>query len=126
MSEREVFYLNDLPILVFEARRPSATAFHDPDGLPAEPVNAELRFFNATNGAFVEVDGSDMIPLGPEGSSLYIVAMDETQDRGALIYVKVPIEVTSVSGNYTAYVTTEYADGLRITHDQRLQVLEHR
>jgi hypothetical protein len=126
MTERETFFINDRPIMVYECRRPSTTAFNDPDGLPAQPTDAEIRIYNTTNGDFVEVDGSDVIGLGPEGSALYMTEMDETEDRGALLYVKLPDEMASVSGNYTVYITTVYADGLRITHDQRVQIAEYR
>lgn len=126
MSDRETFFPNDIPILVFEARRPDVERFDDPDGVPAQPVNVETRFYNGTSGEMVGVDGSETIPLGAEGSLLYMTAMNEDEDRGALIYVTIPQEVTSVAGNYTLFITTEYGDGLRITQDQRIRVSEYR
>lgn len=126
MSDRETFFQNDIPIIVYEARRPNPAVFSDPDGVPAQPTDVEARFYSGTDGAFVLVDGSDVVHLGAEGSNLYMVPMDEEEDRGALIYVKVPLDVTENNGNYTLYLTTIYADGLRITHDERVQISEYR
>ena len=126
MSERETFFIDDRPILVYESRRPSTTNFSDPDGVAAQPTDVEVRIFNGTSGEMVLVDGFDTIPLGIEGSLLYMVPMDEANDQGALIYVTLPPEMTGETGNYTIYITTEYEDGLRITHDQRVQISEYR
>src|SRR5690606_32961294 len=117
---------NDRPILVYEARRPSVDRFDDPDGVPAQPSNVELRIFNGTTGEMVEVDGETVINNGSVGSYLFMSNMDPDQDRGALIYVSIPGEVADVPGNYTLYITTVYGDGLRITHDQKLQISEYR
>ena len=125
-ADRETFFPNDIPILIFEARRPPIDRFDDPDGVPAQPLDVETRIFNTTSGEMVEVDGEETIHLGPEGSLLYMSAMDEDSDRGALIYVTIPVEVTSVAGNYTLFITTTYGDGLRITQDQRVRVSEYR
>ena len=126
MSDRETFFPNDRPILVYEARRPSVDRFDDPDGVPAQPSNVELRIFNGTTGEMVEVDGETVINNGSVGSYLFKSNMDPDQDRGALIYVSIPGEVADVPGNYTLYITTVYGDGLRITHDQKLQISEYR
>ena len=132
MSDRETFFPNDIPILIFEARRPDPLRFQDPDGVPAEPIDVEVRFFNGTNGEMVLVDGAEVMTLGTSASLLYMVGMDEIEDRGALIYVTIPQEVTSVTGNYTMYITTIYGpdspggENPRITQDQRVQISEYR
>ncbi len=129
MSEKETFFPNDRPILVFEARRPNVDRFDDPDGIPAQPSDVYIRVFNGTSGEMVVIGGSEEVRLGLQGSLLYMENMVEVEDRGALIYVTIPEEVTSVTGNYTLYVTTEYMDGsslLRITIDQKIQVSEYR
>lgn len=126
MSDRETFFPNDRPILVYEARRPSLDRFDDPDGVPAQPVDVELRIFNGTSGLMVEIDGETVIHSGAAGSPLFMTNMDTANDRGALIYVGIPGEVADVPGNYTLYITTIYGDELRITHDQKLQISEYR
>lgn len=126
MSDRETFFPNDRPILVYEARRPSIDRFDDPDGVPAQPTDLELRIFNGTSGTMVLVEGSEVVPLGVSGDTLFMTPMDAENDRGALIYIAIPGEVADVPGNYTLYITTEYADGLRLTHDQKLQISEYR
>lgn len=126
MSDRETFYITDRPILVYEARRPSIEHFDDPDGVAAQPEQVEVRFFNGTDGELVEIDGSDVVLLGPPGSLVYMVEMDPDHDRGALLYIGIPGEVSDVAGNYTVYITTTYGDGLRITHDQKVQIVEYR
>ena len=126
MSDRETFFPNDRPILVYEARRPAIDRFDDPDGVPAQPTDVELKIFNGTSGEMVVVEGSTTIPLGTTGSTVFMQSMDVENDRGALIYIAVPAEVADVPGNYTLYITTEYGDGLRVTHDQKLQISEYR
>jgi hypothetical protein len=126
MSDRETFFPNDRPILVFEARRPSIERFDDPDGVAAQPDDVEMKIFDGTSGEMVEVDGSTIIPLGIAGSNLFMTSMDIETDRGALIYVAIPGEVADVPGNYTLYITTTYGDGLRITHDQKVQISEYK
>jgi hypothetical protein len=126
MTDRETFFIDDRPILVYEARRPDIERPDDPDGVPAQPSDVWVKIFNGTSGELLEVDGSDTIPLGAEGSLLYMSAMDEDADQGALIYVAIPPEMSAVTGNYTLYITTTYGDGLRITHNQRVEIAEYR
>ena len=126
MTDRETFYIDDTPILVYEARRPDIDRSDDFDGVPAQPSDVEVKIYSGTDGELLVVDGSTTIPLGPEGSLLFMSAMDEDEDKGAYIYVRIPEEMSSVTGNYTMYITTEYADGMRITHSQRVQIAEYR
>lgn len=126
MTDRETFYLGDTPIILYEARRPDIHRSDDYDGLPAQPTDVELKIYSGTDGTLLEINGSDTIPLGVEGSLLYMSAMDEAEDRGAYIYVKIPEEMSSNAGNYTLYITTEYDDGERVTHAQRVQIAEYR
>lgn len=126
MSDRETFFPNDIPILIFETRRPDPLRFEDPDGVPAEPTDVEVRFFNGTNGALTMINGSEVVYLDPLEPLLRLEPMNAEEDRGALLYVTIPQEVTGTSGNYTLYITTIYGDGLRITQDQRLQIMEYR
>lgn len=126
MTDRETFFPGDRPTLVYECRRPNIYVFSDPDGIPAQPTDVWIKIFNGTAGTMVEVDGSETIPLGPEGTFLYMSAMNEAEDRGALLYVSLPPEMADVTGNYTLYITTEYEDQTRITHDQRIQISEYR
>lgn len=126
MSDRETFFPNDRPILVYEARRPSIERFDDPDGIPAQPTDVQLRIFDGTSGTMVSVGGTTVITLGVAGTTLFMTSMDEVNDRGALIYVGIPGEVADVPGNYTLYITTTYGDGLRITHDQKVQISEYK
>jgi hypothetical protein len=126
MTDKETFFLNDTPILVFEARRPDVTRFDDPDGKPAQPTDVEVRFFNGTAGEMVEIDNELYVPLGDSDSLLYMTAMDADEDLGALIYVTVPTEVTQEEGKYTLYVKTFYGDGLSISENFTINVLEYR
>jgi hypothetical protein len=126
MTDRETFFPNDTPILVYEARRPDIHRSDDFDGIPAQPDDVWMQIFSGTDGTLLEIDGSTTIPLGPEGTYLYMSAMDETEDRGAYIYVRVPEDMSANPGNYTLYITSEYADGMRITHSQRIQISEYR
>lgn len=126
MADRESFFIGDLPILVFECRRPNPDRMEDPDGIPSEPINAFAKYYSTTDGDIVEVDGNDTIPLGVEGDALWMLEMDELEDRGALMYVHIPEEVTELEGNYTLYLTTIYDDGLKITHDQKINISGYR
>lgn len=126
MSDRETFFPNDRPILVYEARRPSIDRFDDPDGIPAQPTDVELRIFDGTSGLMVVVNNDTVIKLGAVGTTLFMTDMNVDEDRGALIYVGIPGEVADVPGNYTLYITTTYGDGLRITHDQKVQISEYK
>jgi hypothetical protein len=126
MTDRETFYLDDVPILVYEARRPDVDRSDDFDGVPAQPSDVTMKIYSVTDGELIEVDGDIEVPLGPEGSLLYMSAMDEDNDKGAYIYVRLPDEISSVTGSYTLYITTFYADGMRITHPQRVQIAEYR
>jgi hypothetical protein len=126
MTDKETFFPNDRPILIFEARRPDPHRFDDPDGIPAQPVNVTYKVFSSTDGSLVSINGSTTVELGEEGSLLYMTAMDEDEDRGALIYVTVPEEVTSLVGGYTLYIQSTYGDGLKITHNQPLKIAEYR
>ena len=126
MTDKETFFPNDRPILIFEARRPDPTRFDDPDGIPAQPTDVTYTVYSSTDGALVLIDGSDTVELGDEGSLLYMTARDEDLDRGALIYVTIPEEVTTVVGGYTLYIQSTYGDGLRITHNQPIKIAEYR
>lgn len=122
--DRETFFPNDQPHLVYEVRRPSLSRFDDPDGVPAEPTDVVVRIFNATTGEMVLIDGFADFDL----LSAYIdmTPMNEATDTGAMIEIIVPPEVASEPGNYTLYISTEFVDGLRITTDQRVQISEYR
>ncbi len=122
--EKEVFFPDDRPILVYEARRPSVTRFDDPDGVPAEPINVEVRIYDVTSGSMVDIDGLTVTMFGQ--GYIDMVPMDEPNGRGALIYLTIPPAVSQNPGDYTLYILTEYLDGLRITADQKLQISEYR
>lgn len=126
MADRESFFIDDLPILVFECRRPNPDRMEDPDGVPAEPINAFAKYYSTTDGTLIEVNGSDTIPLGSIGDALWMEEMDDLLDRGAFLHVHIPDEVTELEGNYTLYLTTVYDDGLKITHDQKITISGYR
>lgn len=123
--DRETFFPGDRPHLVYEARRPSMSRFDDPDGVPAEPTDVIVKVFNATDGTMVQFEGG-VTELDILSGYIDITPMNEAEDTGAIITIRIPPEVVDTPGNYTVYISAEFADLLRITTDQRLQISEYR
>lgn len=124
-NKRLTFYPNDTPLLIFESRRPSMQQWADADGVPAEPDDVEVRYYSITNQEIVEIDGNEVVPLGGAGSLLSMSAMNESEDRGAYIYVRIPSEVSSVTGRYSMYITTEFDNDERITQRRDFTIDEY-
>lgn len=126
MSTKDTFFINDRPQMVFEARVPNPYRFDDPDGLPGNPVGVEVRFFDSMNAEMVLIGLEEASFVDETSTYVNFVPMSEEERRGALIYIIIPPEVTSVAGRYTAYITTIYEDGIRITEDHKIDISEYR
>jgi len=126
MSSRDTFFINDSPQMVFESRLPNPHRFDDPDGLPGNPTDIEVRFFDSM--------GANMVLIGPDSKEfltqddeyITLVPMSPDEHRGALIYIVIPPEVMAVAGRYTLYIRTIFEDGMSITEDHKVDVSEYR
>lgn len=125
MSTKEVFVIGDNPTLLFESREPDPYRFEDPDGLPANPINAYYKLYNRTDAElFITTTGFDT--FGEAGGYVTIEPHNEAEDRGAIIRLKFDPEVSALPGAYTLYLTSVFADGSIITDNYRIDFVEYR
>jgi len=125
MANKETFYIGDNPILLFECRQPDPYRFDDSDGVPANPISAEYRMYNRMNAELYKSPTNQSVFSVADGL-ITLEAADENSDRGAILTIKLPPGLTDISGGYTLYLTTIYADGVRVTDNYRIDIVEYK
>lgn len=125
MTDRETFYLQDNPTLIFESRQPDPYRFDDPDGIPANPIEVEYKMYNRTDAElFTTTDGQSVFT--EDSGFVEVEPANLAEDRGAIIRLRFHPEATIVAGGYTLYITSIFADGVRITDNYRIDIAEYR
>lgn len=136
MATKEVFFIGDNPTLIFESRKPDPYRFEDSDGVPANPIKAEYRLYNKTSAELFEI-GRTVDPttgetitgkttFGVDDNYITIEPENPDEDRGAIIYVRFPTELTTEPGAYTLYLSSIFEDGQKITDNYRIDILEYK
>ena len=126
MATKDRIYQGDTFPVKYECRKPNLEDTRDSRGLPATPISASIRVYDSINSAFLELGGPGVYDVDAE---ITAATGTDAGDLGAMVTYTLPATFTQVSGDYTLFLTAEFADSptnVILTENRRYKVEEYR
>jgi hypothetical protein len=106
-------YTGDTLPVAYECRQPDPDDPTNSEGIPAIPISAKARLLSRSTGTFVELGGTGVTEV-------------DADIEGNIVRYTVPSAFTLIPSDYLLYVTVTFADGNKLTEDQKFKVQEFR